>query len=107
MGWATQTRAFGFRLDGQPAELHRRIGQGLGSAGGDALAQGDDLGERLLALPPGVGPLDRGTPSGPGAIKALEVEQALGELVFEGDEAFGGGGQGAIIARNLARSVPK
>jgi hypothetical protein len=31
---------------------------------------------------------------GPGGVQALEVEQAFGELVFEGDEGFGGGGHG-------------
>ena len=48
----------------------------------------------MTALPAGVGALDRGTPSGPSLVQTLELEQAFGELVFEGDEGFGGGGHG-------------
>jgi len=39
------------RHDHQAPELHRGISQGLGSGGDDALAKGDDLGQRILALP--------------------------------------------------------
>ena len=73
---------------------YRRIGQGLGSAGGDALAQGDDFGQRVLTLPADLGPLERGAAAGPGFAQALEVEQAFGETLFEVDEGFGGSGHG-------------
>ncbi len=70
------------RHDHQPPEPHRRIGQGLGSAGGDALAQGDDFGQRLLTLPAYLGALDRGASLGPGFAQALEGEQAFGETLL-------------------------
>ncbi len=41
-----------------------------------------------------VGPFDRGAALGPSFVQALEVEQAFGEALFEGDEGLGGGGHG-------------
>ena len=55
------------RHDHQPPELHRGVGQGLGSGGAAA---------------------------GLGFVQAIEGEQTFGEAGFEGDEAFGGGGHG-------------
>ena len=48
-----------------------------------------------MKLPADLGPLDGGTPAGPGFVQALEVEQALGEALFEDGEGFGGSGHGA------------
>ncbi len=70
------------------------IGQGRGPSSGDALPQGDDPGQRVLALPADLGPLDRGASLGPGGVHRLEVEQALVEALLEGGEGFGGGGHG-------------
>ena len=75
-----------------PPELHRGVGQGLGSGGDDAVPKGDGPGPHVLPLPADLGPLYRGTASGPGFVQALEGEQAVDEVLFEGDEAFGGGG---------------
>ena len=58
-----------------------------------------DQGQRVLTLPADLGPLDRGAGAGPGLVQTLEVEQAFGELVFEGDEGFGGGEHGRIIGQ--------
>ena len=69
-----------------------RGGQGLASAGGDALAQGDNLGQRLLAPPANSGTVERVAAMGPSFVQALEGEQAFGEALFEGGEGFGGGG---------------
>ena len=82
------------RHDHQPPELHRRVGRGFGSGGDDALVQGDDLGQRVLAGLADLGALDRGASLGPDGVQALEGEQAFGELAFEGDEGFGGAGLG-------------
>ena len=77
-----------------PPELHRGVGQGLGSGGDDAVPKGDGPGPHVLTLPADVGPLDRGTSSGLSFVQALEFEQTFGEPVFEGDEGFGGVGHG-------------
>ncbi len=45
--------------------------------------------------PADLGALDRGAAAGPSLVHRLELEQAFGEMVFEGDEGFGGGGHGA------------
>ncbi len=71
-----------------PPELRRGVGQGLGSAGDDAILDRNDPGQRVLALPADLGPLDRGTPPGPGFVQALEVEQAFGEALFENGEGL-------------------
>ena len=42
--------------------------------------------------PADLGPLDRGASAGPGFVQALEGEQALGEVLFEDGEGFGGAG---------------
>ncbi len=68
--------------------------------------QADDDGITIIDNGPGIpaetviepaelGALDRGAPLGPGFAQALEGEQALGEVPFEVDEGFGGGGHGA------------
>ena len=41
---------------------------------------------------PDQGPVQDMGRAGPGIVQALEGEQAFGELVFEGGEAFGGSG---------------
>ncbi len=40
-------------------------------------------------------------PRGQRFVQALEVEQAFGEVPFEGHEGFGGGGKGRIGERRL------
>ena len=49
------------------------------------------LQEPLLA---DLGALYRGAAAGPGAVQALEVEQASGEMILEDGEGFGGTGHG-------------
>ena len=71
---------FFLRHDHQAPELHRGVGQGLGSGGDDAAPKGDEPGQRVLALPTDLGALDRGAAAGPGFVQALEVEQAFGGL---------------------------
>ena len=46
-------------------------------------------------LPADLSSLDRGAALRPGLVQTLEVEQAFGEVLIEGDEGFGGGGHGA------------
>ncbi len=82
------------RHDRQAPELHRGVGQGFGSGGDDAVPKGDDLGQRVLALPADLGALDRGASLGPGGVHRLEGEQVFGEALFEGGEGFGGAGAG-------------
>ena len=93
------------RHDLQAPELHRGVGQGLCSGGDDAVPKGDDLGQRVLTLPADLGPLYRGTASGPGFVQALEGEQAFGEALFEDGEGFGGAGHGGGSGSKLARVV--
>ncbi len=75
-----------------PPELHRGVGQGLGSGGDDAVPKGDGPGPHVLTLPADLRPLDRGAASRPGFVQALEGEPAFGEALFEDGEGFGGGG---------------
>ena len=113
--WSVPARHAGqglhLRHDHQPPEPHRSIGQGLGSAGGDALAQGDDFGRRVLTLPADLGPLERGAAAGPSLVQTLELEQAFGEALFEDgrvSEAAGmGGGSWLEMRSDSPYVVPK
>ena len=89
-----------------PPELHRGVGQGLGSGGDDAVPKGDGPGPHVLTLPADLRPLERGAAAGPGFVQALEVEQASGEALFEGDEGFGGAGHGADHGTKCVLMVP-
>ena len=80
-----------FRPSG-PRGLRRSVGQGLGTAGDDAVPKGDNPGQRVLTLPVAPDPLDRGAAARSGFVQALEGEQVFGEALFEGGEGFGGAG---------------
>ena len=68
-----------FRHDHQPPELHRGVGQGLGSDGDDAGPKGDNPGQRVLALPDDLRMLDRGAAAVPSLVQMIEVESRLSE----------------------------
>ena len=81
--------------------MHRGVGQRRGSGGGDALAKGDNPGQRALAVPADLRALDGGAAAGPGGVHRLEGEQAFGELLFENGEGFGGAGRGGGFSRGI------
>ena len=58
------------RHDHQAPELHRGVGQGLGPGGDDAVPQGRDLGQCLLAPPADLGPVQDMGCMGPRGVPA-------------------------------------
>ena len=105
-----------------PPELHRGVGQGLGSVGVDTVPKGGRVSQEarsLTSAPPlgfgwagfsvpgalvlghqkGYRKLRREPPHSPSSLgqassRELEDQQAFGKALFEGDEGFGGAGHG-------------
>ncbi len=80
--------------------------QGLSSGGDDAVPKGDNPGQRVLALPAALGPLDRGAAAGPGLIQALEGERRSARRCSRAGRVSEAAGMRADDSPNSAKRYP-